>query len=81
MNIVFNARKYGAILVTHDGASKRQPGGILGSREPLHALGVSVMTAHEAVDYIRRRIAERDKRARRLASERGVKAPNWVGED
>ena len=32
VEIVFNAQKYGRILVTKDGGSKRQPGGILGRR-------------------------------------------------
>jgi hypothetical protein len=38
VSIVREASKYGAILVTADGGSKSQPGGILGNRDKLKAL-------------------------------------------
>lgn len=40
VEIVFNAWKYKCILITDDGGSKRQPGGILGNRERLAQLGM-----------------------------------------
>ena len=79
--ILFNARKYTAILVTGDGGSKRQPGGILGNREALAQLGISVMTDAEAVAYTKERIAERDERLRRRADRDGTVLPAWVGQD
>jgi hypothetical protein len=39
-----------AILVTTDGASKRQPRGILGSKADLAKIGVRVMTPKEALE-------------------------------
>ena len=81
VDVVFNAGKYGAILVTADGASKRQPGGILGNRAGLAALGVQVMTDDEAVAHIKRKIHERDERAVWRARRDGRPVPVWVGED
>ena len=81
VDIVFNALKYGATLITNDGGSKRQPGGILGNRDRLADLGVRVMTPPEAVRLVRQRIAERDERARRSAERDGKRLPEWVGKD
>jgi predicted nucleic acid-binding protein len=50
--IVSEAAKYCAILVTNDGASRKQPKGILGRRAEL-ANHVRIMNASEAVNYIR----------------------------
>jgi hypothetical protein len=60
VEIAFNANKYGAILVTADGGSRRQPGGILGNRVALARLGVQVMSDGEAVALVREKIQERD---------------------
>jgi hypothetical protein len=81
VDVVFNATKYGAILVTADGASKRQPGGILGNRAGLAALGVQVMTDDEAVAHVRRKIHERDELAVWRARRDGKPVPAWVGAD
>lgn len=81
VEIVFNADKYGAILVTADGASKSQPGGILGHREQLSQMGIQVMRDSEAVDHIRERIRIRDRNARLVADKMGKALPSWVGED
>jgi hypothetical protein len=43
------AKLTGAVFVTNDGASSRQPRGILGSKHELAALGVTVVTPAEAV--------------------------------
>jgi hypothetical protein len=81
VEVVFNAGKYGAILVTADGASKRQPGGILGNRAGLAALGIEVMTDEQAVLLVRQKILERDMRARWRADQNGTVVPTWVGAD
>jgi len=52
---------YGATLITRDGGSKRQPGGILGNRTRLSALGVNAMTPAEAVTHIRALIAKHEE--------------------
>ena len=49
VEIVFNAHKYERILITWDGASKRQPGGILGNREKLRSLDIQVMRDYGGV--------------------------------
>jgi hypothetical protein len=72
--IAFNAGKYKAILVTADGD-------LLTHRDELLQLGIQVMTDHEAVALVEKRITERDKRARRSAQMRGVPCPDWVGKD
>lgn len=81
VEVAFNAKKYGAILVTHDGASRRQPRGLLGSRTALAQLGVEVMTDEEAVEHVRRKISERDRRMRWRAERDGTPLPRWVGAD
>ncbi|MEA3327395.1 MAG: hypothetical protein U9R53_08835 [Chloroflexota bacterium] len=82
IKIVFNAHKYSAILITNDGASKSQPGGILGHKNELkEALGIIVMSDAEAVEYIQRLINERDKRARIQCERYGISLPNWLGKD
>jgi hypothetical protein len=81
VEVVFNAKKYGAALITADGGSRRQPGGILGNRTALSRLGVSVVTDAEAVELVRRKIAERDARLRAQAARNGTVLPPWVGAD
>ena len=80
VKIVFEATKYAAILVTADGDSKSQPGGILGNRSKLKGL-VRIMSASEAVDFIKRKIAERDEFNKRVAAETGQALPGWTGMD
>lgn len=66
VEIVFNAQKNGGILVTTDGGSKSQPGGILGAQEALAALGIRVVTPEQACDLVEERLALN----RRLAEQR-----------
>lgn len=81
IEIVFNAKKYGAILITNDGASKRRDG-ILDHKDELkQALGILVMTDEEAVDYVRELINKRDKRALGKHKNYGLELPEWVGKD
>ena len=79
--IVFNAWKYGRLLVTADGESKAHPGGILGNRTALLAEGVEAITDREAVRRVRARIATRDEMARLKHVESGEPLPQWVGRD
>jgi hypothetical protein len=81
VEIVFNALKYSRILVTNDGASKTQPGGIIGKRNELAALGLRIMRDFEAVEYIKSEIRRRDELARRIADHTGQPLPEWVGKD
>jgi phosphoglycolate phosphatase-like HAD superfamily hydrolase len=81
VDVVFNARKYGRILITNDGGSKRQPGGMLGNREKLKELGVVIMTDEEAVRLVEDLILKRDKRARWHSERTGEPLPDWVGKD
>jgi hypothetical protein len=81
VEIVFNAHKYERILITDDGGSKQQPGGILGNRERLSSLGIQVMRDYEAVEFVKHKIIERDESARRIASRTGESLPHWIGKD
>lgn len=80
IKIVFEAAKYEAILITRDGGSRTQPGGILGNRQKLRG-SVCVMSDGEAVAFICQKLAERDKFNRRVAKEYGGKLPPWTGKD
>lgn len=82
VEIVFNASKYSRFLVTRDGGSKKQPGGILGNKEKLkNELGITVMNDQEAVDLINTRIQKRDNLCKHIAKGTGNKLPEWVGRD
>jgi len=82
VRIVAHALKYCCILITADGGSRRQPGGILGHRSELaNQLGVKVMTDEEAVLLVAQKIRDRDEAARRLASVTGEILPDWIGCD
>jgi hypothetical protein len=78
--VVFEAQKYGAILITNDGASKSQPGGILGNRDKLKGM-VRILSDAEAVEFIRSKIAARDELNRSIAKELGLPIPEWTGQD
>jgi hypothetical protein len=65
---LYTTKKFGAILVTNDGGSKSQPGGILGhAKELWEKLRIRVMRDSEAVNMVGEEIAERDARERRMA--------------
>ncbi len=82
VEIVFNASKYHCILITNDGGSKKQPGGILGNAKQLKAeIDVTVVTDDQAVDMVRKGIEKRDSMARYIAKNRGIELPDWVGKD
>jgi len=80
--IVSDAIHYAAILVTNDGGSKSQPGGILGNRDALaKQFGLRILSADEAVDFVRSKIRERDDFNRRVTREFGDSLPDWTDAD
>jgi len=80
VRIVCEAAKYAAVLVTGDGGSKTQPGGILGNRHKLKDI-LKIFSPDEAVDYVRQRIQERDEFNVRFVKEFGGELPPWTGHD
>lgn len=80
VGIVHEAAKYAAILITSDGASKSQPGGILGNRDKLRGI-VKILSPEEAVDFVRSKIRERDELNARIVQEIGGELPEWTGKD
>ena len=80
VRIVCEAAKYAAILVTADGASKTQPGGMLGNRHKITHL-VKILSPKEAVEFVRTKICERDEFNARVVKECGGSLPPWTGRD
>ena len=80
VKIVYDAAHWKAILVTDEGGSKRQPGGMLGNRSELSRF-VRIMSDEEAVAFIRSKIDERDDFNRRVAEVTGLSLPEWTGKD
>jgi hypothetical protein len=81
VEIVFNAHKYGAVLITNDGGSKREPNGILGNAQKLRQIGIQVLRDYAAIELIKKKIIRRDQIAREIASTTGEPLPDWVGKD
>ena len=80
--IVLHAKQNHSILVTNEGGSKRQPGGMLGNKDRLlNEIGVKVIRDAEAVVLVEKKIVERDERARRIAKRTGEALPKWLGKD
>lgn len=79
--VVFNAIKYEAILITNDGDSRRQPGGMLGNRQALKRLGAEILNDEEAVQLVRDLIKKRDERIRQYCERTGKLLPDWAGKD
>jgi hypothetical protein len=80
VTIVCDATKYQAILVTGDGGSKTQPGGILGNRDKLKNI-LQILSPDEAVAFIRKKIKERDEFNKQLAEQFSYELPPWTGLD
>jgi len=78
---VADALRWTAILITSDGGSKRQPGGILGNRQTLRDLGITVMNDGEAVEFVLGKIEERDRLANEHSDHTGDPLPAWLGCD
>jgi hypothetical protein len=80
VRIICEAVKYAAILVTGDGGSKSQPGGILGNRYKLTDI-VHILSPEEAVAFVREKIRERDEFNIQIGKETGNLVPMWTGAD
>jgi hypothetical protein len=78
---LFTAHRASATLITADGGSRTQPGGILGNSLALAGLGIRVLASGDAVKEIKRLIHERDRTAREVAANTGMPLPRWVGQD
>ena len=82
VEVVCEAILWHAILVTSDGGSKRQPAGILGNRDRLRELfNILIFRPQEAVEFIHRKIAERDAFNAKIADLTGSALPEWAGRD
>ena len=82
VRIVADAIHYAAMLVTQDGGSKSQPGGILGNRDKLaQRLAIRIFSPDEAVVFVRGKIQERDDFNRQVVRELGGEMPEWTGRD
>jgi predicted nucleic acid-binding protein len=82
VRIVADAIHYAAILVTQDGGSKSQPGGILGNRDSLATrFAIRILTPDEAVAFVEDKIRERDDFTRESVRQFGGKLPGWTGKD
>ena len=78
--IVCEAIKFGASLITSDGNSKNQPGGILGNKEKLsHRL--RIFSPLDAVNFVRVKIKERDDFNRQFITHYRGALPPWTGTD
>jgi hypothetical protein len=76
------AQLWTAIVITNDGDSKSQPGGILGAKSRLHReIGVEVMRDFEAEKLVVRLIRERDHMEILLAAKEGRDVAPWVRSD
>lgn len=80
VRIVCKAAECAAILVTGDGGSKTQPGGILGNRHKLKDM-VKILSPDEAVDLVRKKIHKRDEFNVQFVEEFGGELPQWTGRD
>ena len=82
VRIVCEAAKYKATLITKDGASRNQPGGILGSRERLQDItGIRILSPEEAVQFVELKIKERDDFNKCVAQDTGMILPDWTDKD
>ena len=81
VEVIFNAWKYGRTLVSNDGGSKKQPGGILGNATKLWKIGIKVLRDSEAVKEVEAAIEKRDRMAQLVFESTGEPLPAWVGND
>lgn len=79
VEVVCEAIKWHAILVTRDGDSKEQPAGILGNRDRLREqFDILIFRPEEAVEFIRGKIEERDKFNTQVAALTGAALPEYA---
>lgn len=76
------AQLWGAIVITDDGASKRQPGGLLGATLRLHReVGVKVIRDVDAEGMVSRLINQRDQLEIFEAAFEKRTVADWCGKD
>ena len=80
VKIICNASHYQALLITNDGGSKKQPGGILGNAKALQNIA-TIFSPMEAVSYIRKEIKKRDIHNQKVNKFTGTPTPKWHGCD
>jgi len=71
---------HAAILLTHDGGSRKQPRGILGNQYKLRDI-VRALSDTEAIAFIRKEIQERDQFNREVVRQSGGELPEWTNND
>jgi hypothetical protein len=82
IRIVADAIHYATILVTNDGGSKSQSGGIRGRRDEIYKrFTLKILSAEEAVEFVQEKIRERDDFNRQLVQEFGGTLPEWTDQD
>ena len=79
--ILFAAQRAGATLVTRDGDSRTQPGGILGNAKALAEIGIIVLSDREALEEIKLLLKKRDQEIIDISDRIGQATPEWVGKD
>lgn len=80
IKVLCEASKWNAYLITNDGGSKKQPGGILGNRDKISDY-VTVMRDVEVVTFINEKIKERDAHNLKVHQYTGLELPDWHGND
>lgn len=80
VKIVYHAHLHQVILITNDGGSKKQPGGILGNAKKLRNIA-NIMSPTEAVQLIKIKIKERDDHNHEVRNFTGKPVPEWTGHD
>lgn len=82
VDIVFTAKEVGAILISNDGNSRRQAGGILGNKDRLKTeLNIRVMTDKEAYYYVLDQLHIRNKHIEEYCRRTGERLPEWLYSD
>ncbi len=82
VRVIISAIEDNSILVTLDGKSKKQPGGILGNAKWLdQKFQLKVLHPKEAVALVRKYLSKRDKSALFHAKIDNSPLPNWVRND
>ena len=80
VKIICHASHYQAILISNDGGSKSQPGGILGNANALRDVA-TIMSPAEAVSFIQNKIKARDDHNHQVSEHTGNPMPEWSGCD
>ena len=69
------------IPIAGDAGATPAPRGVPGRRDDARQLGANIMSAPEAVAYVRKQIARRDAANAEIAEATGQVLPDWTGQD